>query len=149
MAKVLTEEPCRCQITLLSVDWPQFLKSFEGLRKASRLSIIRASTMNIDDLQTNSTESAAQRIILEKDRGKRAELISEYVGLAATSWTGVSSPSETDLSKSLYSYGVDSTAALSLKMQLESNLGVSFEVRCLPLPRNSLILCFSSNTCRV
>ena len=50
-------------------------------------------------------------------------------------WTGNPSPSETDLNTSLYSYGVDSTAALTLKMQLEMNLQVSFEVR-----NNSLII---------
>ena len=133
MAKVLTEEPSRCQISLFSVDWPRFLKSNKGLRTTTRLSII-TSTVNIADRETNLTESLAQRIILEKDREKRAELINEYVGLSAASWTGISSPSETDLNKSLYSYGVDSTAALSLKMQLQDNLGVSFEVGCLTLP---------------
>ena len=129
MAKVLNEEPSRCQIALVSVDWSLLLKTNSKARNSARLSGIRA-TVDTTDRQASSTASLAQRIILEKDQEKRRELISEYVGLAATEWTGVSSPSETDLNKSLYSYGVDSTWSLSLKMQLENNLGVSFEVCC-------------------
>ena len=132
MAKVLTEEPGRCQISLFDADWPRFLKSNAGLRKSPRLTDI-SSTVNSSGSQTSSTESLAQRIILEKDPEKRAELVNEYVGVSVTEWTGISSPSEMDLNKSLYSYGVDSTAALTLKMQLETNLQVSFEVRCSPL----------------
>ncbi|KAJ7385705.1 hypothetical protein OS493_013734 [Desmophyllum pertusum] len=127
MAKVLTEEPGRCQISLFDADWPRFIKSNAGLRKTPRLSVITAE-INASDNQTSSTESLAQRIILEKDREKREELVNEYVAISVTEWTGMSSPSETDLNKSLYSYGVDSTAALTLKMQLETNLQVSFEV---------------------
>ena len=130
MAKVLTEEPSRCQIALFDANWPRFLKSNTGLRKTPLLSVISAE-INSSDSQTSSTESLAQRIILEKDHEKRAELVKEYVGVSVTEWTGISSPSETDLNKSLYSYGVDSTAALTLKMQLETNLQVSFEVSLL------------------
>ena len=131
MVKVLKEEPGRCQISLSNTDWPGFLKSNEGLRKAPRLSVIR-STVNASDKGTNSTESLAQRIVLEKDGGKRAELINEYIsGLMTELVTGNLSSSETDLNASLYSYGVDSTTALTLKMNLEKNLQVSFEVRSL------------------
>ena len=133
MVKVLTEDPGRCQISLFDADWPRFLKSNTGLKKTPRLSIVR-STVNAPDSQTNSTESLAQRIVLEKDGEKRAELISEYITATMTEWTG-NSPSETDLNTSLYSYGVDSTGALTLKMQLEMNLQVSFEVK-----NNSLII---------
>ena len=127
MAKVLTEEPGRCQISLFDADWPRFIKSNPGLRKTSRLSDITVE-INAPESQTRSTESLAQRIILEKDADKRAELVNEYVAILVTEWTGISSPSETDLNKSLYSYGADSTASLTLKMQLESNLQVCFEV---------------------
>lgn len=128
MAKVLTEEPGRCQISLFNVDWPLFLKSSEGLKRTLRLSIIR-STVNASDNETSSTESLAQRIVLEKDGQKRAELINEYVSVSMTELlSGNLSSSETDLNASLYSYGVDSTTALSLKMHLEKDLQVSFEV---------------------
>jgi len=40
------------------------------------------------------------------------------------------SGSEVDLNKSLYNYGLDSAGALTLKMQFEANLQVSFEVCC-------------------
>ena len=131
MVKVLKEEPGRCQISLFNADWPGFLKSNEGLKKAPRLSVIR-STVKASDKGTNSTESLAQRIVLEKDGGKRAELINEYIsGLMTELVTGNLSSSETDLNASLYSYGVDSTTALTLKMNLEKNLQVSFEVRSL------------------
>ncbi|KAJ7385694.1 hypothetical protein OS493_013722 [Desmophyllum pertusum] len=127
MAKVLTEEPSRCQISLFDVDWPRFIKSNDRLRKTPRLFTILVET-NAFDNQTSSSESLAQRIILEKESEKRAELVNEYVAISVTECAGISSPSETDLNKSLYSYGVDSTAALTLKMQLETNLQVSFEV---------------------
>ena len=140
MFKVLTEEPGRCQITLLDVDWPRFLKSNEGLRKTPRLSIIRSS-VNVSNSGTNSAESLAQRIVLEKDGEKRAELIEEYVSVSMAEWTGNSSTSETDLNTSLYSYGVDSTAALTLKMQLEINLHVSFEVHFYSLFFRLPIIC--------
>jgi len=128
MVKVLTEEPDRCQISLFNVDWPLFLKSSEGLKRTLRLSIIR-STVNASDKEMSSTESLAQRIVLEKDGEKRAELINEYVSVSMTELlSGSLSSSETDLNASLYSYGVDSTTALSLKMHLEKDLQVSFEV---------------------
>ena len=131
MVKVLTEEPGRCQISLFNADWPRYLKSNEGLKKTPRLSVIR-STVNASNKETNSAESLAQRIVLEKDGEKRAELINEYVsGLMTELLTGNLSSSETDLNTSLYSYGVDSTTALTLKMQLEKNLQVSFEVHSL------------------
>ena len=130
MAKVLTEEPGRCQISLFDADWPQFIKSSTGLKKTPRVSVI-AAEINASDNHTSSTESLAQRIILEKESEKRAELVSEYVAISVTECTGMSSLSETDLNKSLYSYGVDSTGALTLKMHFEANLQVNFEVRCL------------------
>ena len=135
MVKVLTEEPDRCQITLFDVDWPEFLKRNTGLRKSPRLSFISTA-----DSQTSSAESLAQRIILEKDKGKRAELVKEYVSLSVAEWTGISSPSETDLNMSLYSYGTDSAKALTLKMELETNLQVSFEV-CWSVPSSSCNCC--------
>ena len=129
MAKVLTEEPSRFQIALCGVDWPRYIKSIKGLKMTSRLSVIRAE-MNDSDSQENSSESLAQQIILRKDPEKRGELVMEYVGLVMKEWTGISSSSETDLNKSLGSYGMDSSGALTLKMQIESNLQVSFEVSC-------------------
>lgn len=127
MAKVLTEEPSRFQITLCGVDWPRYIKSISGLKKTSRMSVIRAE-INYSDSQTSSSETLAQQITLEKDAEKRRELVMEYVGLVIKEWTGISSSSEVDLNNSLYNYGIDSAGALTLKMQLESNLQVSFEV---------------------
>lgn len=127
MFKVLTEEPGRCQISLFDANWPRILKTNAGLKRTPRLSII-SSTAKASDNETNSTASLAQRIVLEKDREKREELINEYVSVSVTEFTGNSSPTEIDLNASLYGYGVDSTTALTLKMQLEMNLQVSFEV---------------------
>ena len=129
MIKVLTEEPSRFQIGLCGVDWPRFIKSNTGLRKTSRLSLITAE-ISTSETQTSS-ESLVQKIVMEKNLEKKSELVKEYITLSVREWTGVSSRSETDLNKSLYSYGIDSTAALTLKMQLEANLQVSFEVGCL------------------
>ena len=127
MFKVLTKEPGRCQISLFDADWPRLFKTNAGLKRTPRLSII-SSTAKASDNETNSTESLAERIVLEKDKEKRGELINEYVSVSVTEFTGNSSSSEIDLNASLYSYGVDSTTALTLKMQLEINLQVSFEV---------------------
>ena len=127
MAKVLTEEPSRFQITLCGVDWPRYIKSISGLKKTSRMSVIRAE-INDSDSQTSSSETLAQQITLEKNAEKRGELVMEYVGLVVKEWTGISSSSEVDLNNSLYNYGIDSAGALTLKMQFESNLQVSFEV---------------------
>ena len=130
MAKVLTEEPSRFQIALCGLDWPRYMKSFKGLKMTSRMLVMRAE-INDSDSQENSSESLAQQIMLGKDPEKRGELVKEYVGLVMREFTGMSSNSETDLNKSLYSYGIDSATALTLKMQFESNLQVSFEVSCL------------------
>ena len=130
MAKVLTEEPSRFQIILSALDWPRYLRTYEGLRKTPRLSAITAE-LNISENQTNSTESLVERIVLERDSEKRAGLVLEYLGLVVQERTGLTTLSETDLNKSMYSYGIDSTGALTLKMQLEAELEVSFEVRCL------------------
>ena len=127
MAKVLTEEPSRFQITLCGVDWPRYIKSISGLKKTSRMSVIRAE-INDSDSQASSSETLAQQITLEKNAEKRGELVMEYVGLVVKEWTGISSSSEVDLNNSLYNYGIDSAGALTLKMQFESNLQVSFEV---------------------
>ena len=70
MAKILTEEPGRCQISLFDADWPRFLKSNAGLKNAPTVGYQHCT--NSSDSQTSSTESLAQRIILEKDREKRA-----------------------------------------------------------------------------
>ena len=134
MARVLTEEPSRFQITLCGVDWPRYIKSISGLKKTSRMSVIRAE-INDSDSQTSSSETLAQQITLEKDAEKRGELVMEYVGLVIKEWTGISSSSEVDLNNSLYNYGIDSAGALTLKMQFESNLQVSFEVGSFKLGR--------------
>ena len=136
MAKVLTEQPSRSQITLFGVDWPRYIRSLIGLKKTPRMLLIR-DEINDSDNQTFTSESLAQNITLEKDEDKRGELVKEYVVLVLTEWAGISSGTEVDLNKSLYNYGLDSAGALTLKMQFESNLQVSFEVGCknIRLPR--------------
>ena len=129
MAKVLTEEPSRFQVTLFGVDWPRYLRTLVGLKKMSRMSLIK-DEINDSDNQAYTSESLAQSITLEKDEDKRRELVKEYIVLALSEWAGISSISEVDLNKSLYNYGLDSAGALTLKMQLEANLQVSFEVGC-------------------
>lgn len=130
MDKVLTVEPSRSQIMLFGVEWPRFMKSSAGMRKTSRLSII-AAEISASDIQT---DSLVQRIILEKDLEKKHELVMEFVSVIVRESTGLSSRSETDLNKSLYSYGIESSSALTLKMQIEANLQISFEVSCIYFP---------------
>lgn len=129
MAKVLIEEPSRFQLTLFGVDWPRYMRSLVGLKKTPRMSLIK-DEINDSDNQAYTSESLAQNITLEKDEETRGELVKEYVVLVLTEWAGISSASEVDLNKSLYNYGLDSAGALTLKMQFEANLQVSFEVGC-------------------
>lgn len=129
MAKVLIEEPSRFQLTLFGVDWPRYMRSLVGLKKTPRMLLIK-DEINDSDNQAYTSESLAQNITLEKDEEKRGELVKEYVVLVLTEWAGISSASEVDLNKSLYNYGLDSAGALTLKMQFEANLQVSFEVGC-------------------
>ena len=126
MAKVLKENPARWQITLMEADWSRFLKSNKNLN-TTRLGDISVAA-KVADSQVSGSASLAQRIVLEKERNKRSQLVKEYIIATIKEWTGISSLSEVDLNNSLYSYGVDSTAALTLKMQLEADLQVSFEV---------------------
>ena len=127
MAKVLKEEPDRCQIALFNVDWPRYLSTNKVLERSPRLSII-ASQVKASENLSDSSQSLAQRIILEEDSDERKDLINEYISLAIPDWFGIAVTTEADFNKSLYSYGVDSTSALTLKMQLQANLQVSFEV---------------------
>lgn len=130
MAKVLTEEPSRSQITLVGVDWPRFFKTKGDMAKKPRLSVITAE-LDAYNNQTSSAESLVQTIGIEKDPKRKIEHVIKYISTSIHKLTGISSRSETDLNKSLYSYGFDSTGSLSLKMQFEADLQVSFEVRCL------------------
>lgn len=130
MARILTEEPGRSQIALIGADWPQCFKSDRELRKKPRLAFITAENDAYDN-QPNSAESLVQRIRLEKDSEQKSEQVMNYISNSVKKLTGIASLSEADLNKNLYSYGFDSTGALSLKMQFEADLQVSFEVRSL------------------
>lgn len=130
MARILTEEPGRSQIALIGADWPQCFKSDRELRKMPRLAFITAENDAYDN-QPSSAESLVQRIRLEKDSEQRSEQVMNYISNSVKKLTGIASLSEADLNKNLYSYGFDSTGALSLKMQFEADLQVSFEVRSL------------------
>ena len=66
---------------------------------------------------------------MEVDRKKREDMVREFLTELLSSWLGISA-TEIDLNTSLYNYGLDSFFALTFKMQLESTLQVSFEVRC-------------------
>lgn len=145
MAKVLSEQPSRFQITLFGVDWPRYMRSLVGLKKTPRMTLIR-DEINDSENQTYTSESLAQNITLEKDEETRRELVKEYLLLVLVEWAGFSSGSEVDLNKSLYNYGLDSAGALTLKIQFEANLQVSFEVGCknnrLPADCNRLQVIF-------
>lgn len=130
MARILREEPGRSQIALIGADWPQCFKSHRELRKTPRLAFITAENDAYDN-QPNSAESLVQRIRLEKDSEQKSEQVMNYISNSVRKLTGIASLAEADLNKSLYSYGFDSTGALSLKMQFEADLQVSFEVRSL------------------
>ena len=136
MAKVLAQEPSRSQISLISIDWFRFMKSFTGLQNSLRFSLITAG-MSVSDSQTNTTDSLLRRIQMERDPEAKGQLILEYLCIVMSDLSGHSFSSEMDLNKSLYSQGIDSAAALTLKMLLESNLQATFEVSSLLNELNS------------
>lgn len=127
MNKVLVEEPARSQICLADIDQPKFIQKNVKYMQSTRMERI-AAEINRKQNQSSSTQSLVTKILLEKDEEKRIEMILEYVSTAMASLAEMQSMSEADLGTSLYSYGIDSTAALTLKMQFEANLEVSFEV---------------------
>ena len=141
MKKVLTEQPEQSQICLADIDWSRFLKANLGLQRSSRMKGL-ATDASAAQTQGSSIESLAARIVLEKDAEKRGEMLLEYIFIPFASWTGIQSTSELDLNTSLHSYGIDSTAALTLKMQLESTLQVSFEVNTCILRFLQILLVF-------
>ena len=127
MNKVLVEEPGRSQICLADIDQSRFMQNNLEYMQSTRMERIIAE-INRKQNQSSSTQSLVTKILLEKDEEKRIEMILEYVSTTMASLAEMQSMSEADLSTSLYSYGIDSTAALTLKMQFEANLEVSFEV---------------------
>ena len=126
MEKVLVEEPGRAQLGLFDVDWQTILNSTPGLAKSTRLAYISSeqdSNGNVQDKQ-----QIASRLLMEKEPRKQAELVHQYVTDLLCSWTG-NAPSDLDFNSSLYNYGMDSFSGLTFKMQLESAIHISFEVR--------------------
>lgn len=127
MKKVLIEEPNRAQICLADVDWARVLQTCPALAQSPRLERISAAE-NTAQAQANSAQSLAPKILQEEDEERRSELVLQYVKVAMATCTGMKSLAETDLTASLDSLGIDSNAALTLKMQFEANLQVPFEV---------------------
>lgn len=125
MEKVLTEEPGRAQIGLFDVDWQRIQTSTPGLAKSTRLAYISDRQESTSSLQNK--QEIASILLMEKDLGRQQELAHQYVTELICSWTG-NAPSDLNFNSSLYSYGMDSFAALTFKMQLESSLQISFEV---------------------
>lgn len=126
MEKILIEESGRAQLGLFDVDWQKIQMSAPGLATSTRLTYIRnveVLTNNLQDMQQLSS-----RLLMEKDPTKREKLVYEYVTDLLCSWTG-NAPSDLDFNSSLYNYGMDSFSGLTFKMQLESSLHISFEVR--------------------
>lgn len=126
MEQVLLQETDRAQIGLFDVDWQKIQTSTPGLAKSTRLAYLkneRDSTDNAQDMQ-----QLASRLLMETDARKQEEMVQQYVVDLLCSWTG-NTPSELDFNSSLYNYGMDSFSGLTFKMQFESSLQLSFEVR--------------------
>lgn len=126
MEKVLIEESGRAQLALFDVDWQKIQMSTPGLEKSTRLAHIRNKQSVADNVQQK--QQLAARLLMEKDPRKREEMVREYVSDLLCSWTG-NAPSDLDFNSSLYNYGMDSFSGLTFKMQLESSLHISFDVR--------------------
>ena len=136
MAHFLVEKPDGPQVAFLDVDWPVFFRTFSSLRKSPRLEKIRNEESVIES-KSKSAESLASQILLEKDIERQKEKVRGYIISIMKTWTGDLS-SEIDQRSSLYNYGVDSSGALTFKMQLEATLQVSFEVHV----ENLTLFCF-------
>ena len=126
MEKVLIEESGRAQLGLFDVNWQKLQASTPGLAKSTRLASIRNEQEFTDNVQDK--QQLAPRLLMEQNPRKRAEMAHQYVSDLLCSWTG-DAPSDLDFNSSLYNYGMDSFSGLTFKMQLESSLHISFEVR--------------------
>lgn len=125
MEEILVNDPLVCQLGVFDADWSRLMETSVALNNSARLTSIKEEV----DIQRShhDTDSLGPRIIMESDLKKKQSMVEEYVYEIVSQWVGVS-PSEIDLNTSLYSYGLDSFFALTLKMQLETTLQVSFEV---------------------
>ena len=125
MEKILHLESDKAQIGVFDVDWQQIQKGSAEFARSTRFAEIRSggSPEKLRDLQ-----DLGPRILLEKDPRKQLELVQQYVTDLMCSWTDTS-PSDIDFNSSLYNYGMDSFVGLTFKMQIESSLQLSFEVR--------------------
>ncbi|XP_031568280.1 uncharacterized protein LOC116302983 isoform X2 [Actinia tenebrosa] len=124
MEEILIKYPLVCQLGLFDADWSRLMETSVALKNSARFTAIKEE---VDVQRTHQDmDSLGPRIIMESDHKKKQSMVEEYVYEIISQWVGVS-PSEIDLNTSLYSYGLDSFFGLTLKMQLETTLQVSFE----------------------
>lgn len=131
MAKISRSQPRRTQVGLFDIDWSTYWESNTYLSTSVRMEHLRIE--NKEEDAVSGLRSLGSSILFEGDVTKRAAMIDEFVISLISVWTNVNSASEIDMNTNLYNYGIDSTAALSLKMTIESNLRISFEVSLTPL----------------
>lgn len=125
MEEILIKDPHVCQLGLFDADWSRLMETSVALSNSARFTAIKEE---VDIQRTHQNmDSLGPRIIMESDHKKKQSMVEEYVYEIISQWVG-ESPSEIDLNTSLYSYGLDSFFGLTLKMQLETTLQVSFEV---------------------
>ena len=127
MKKVLIEEPNRSQICLADVDWTHVFRANPALAQSMRLERISIVASNAQAL-SNTPQSLAQKILLEKDEPRRSGLVLEYVKAVTAAWTEGQLTTDEGLGSSLSGLGMDSCAAFTLKIQIEANLQVALEV---------------------
>jgi acyl carrier protein len=72
----------------------------------------------------------------------RVNYVEEFVKRLLSSWSGADA-AELDLNVGLHKYGIDSIAATNMKLQIQNNIGATFEVsmfKYVPFPQS----CFKS-----
>ena len=126
MERILIEEPMISQISLFDVDWDRLIQAPYGPQMTTRMTSI-ISESETSQTAGNLMKDLGSKILLESDVKNKEDMVTRYVTGFLGDWIGVS-PSEIDLEASLYSHGIDSFFALTLKMRLETTLDMSFEV---------------------
>ncbi|XP_048587065.1 mycocerosic acid synthase-like polyketide synthase isoform X2 [Nematostella vectensis] len=126
LLEILKCQPSRCQVTLSEIDWPRFFKSNEESALSKRVEHLREEVNHLEQ-HADATASLASRTLFERDTAARNQLIEEFVITTLTRCFEMDSFSETDQMTSLYSFGVDSITALTLKVAFETSLQISFE----------------------
>ena len=118
MKSIILENFNEAQVCISHMNWQIYLDS----HASSRLQLKRDETLIVSDSIMKLESLALQPWEF------RVNFVQDFVKRLLSSWSGSEVP-ELDLNVGLYKYGIDSIAATNMKLQIESGIGATFEVR--------------------